>query len=415
MNSFPQTAVYSSEEQRSALIDQVGQVVCEETIKVLAERYGRRMRALVLTGSISRGEPALLIRGQKINVLGDADFIAIFEERSALPETLEMQLSCRRAEAGIANRNLQCKIGISAVHPKFVQRLEPNIFTYELVTWGRVVWGDATVLCLVPPMTLSEIPLEDAWRTLCNRMIELLEVSCVTSTATACVPLEIQYRMVKLWLDMATSFLVFAGSYAPTYREREQALRTMAARSSSSDQWPFSLPQFSSAVTRASEWRISGADPNAHFSDWQVWQATVRYAQSLWRWELCQLTGSSPVASDRQLWQSWVDSRPTRLNIRGWLHVLRKRGWLRSIQQWPRWLKLARSASPRLWTYGTGTELFFQLPALLFDRYEDIQPRLQRLFDGLPELQCPRQDGDWRQLAADIAWNYNEFVVSTRS
>ena len=121
------------------------------------------------------------------------------------------------------------------------------------------------------------------------------------------------------------------------------------------------------------------------------------------------------VSSDRQLWQKQVENYSIWQNLRGWLHLLRKRGWHRSIRQWPRWLRLASSSSPRSWIYRTGSELFFQLPAMLFNPDQTVQPRLRELFDALPESQCPRQVGDWRHLAAEIARNYNEFVVATRS
>lgn len=415
MHTVSPTAVYSSPEQRAALIEHVSRVVCEETTKVVSERYGPRTRALVLTGSISRGEPALLTREQTVRVLGDADFIAVFEEGSEIPQAEEMRQVCELAEKGIAHHGLQCQIGISAVHPKFLRRLRPNIFTYELLECGRVVLGDPTILGLAPPLGLSDIPLEDAWRTLCNRIIEFLEVLGVTSLTTSEVPLELQYRAVKLWLDMATSFLVAVGSYAPTYEGREQALSAFAAKNVSIDEWPFSLPHFSSVVTRATAWRISGVDDSAHFSDWQMLQDTVKYAHALWRWELCRLTNSSSVTSDQQLWQSWANKQTFRANLRGWLHLLRKRRWHRSVPQWPRWLKSARSASPRYWIYGIGSELFFHLPALLFNPDKTVQPRLRELLDALPESHCSRQVGDWRRLAAEIARNYNEFVVTTRS
>ena len=412
MSTLQQSELHASAEEMSALIERVKRVVCGETAKAISDKYGARMRALVLTGSISRGEPALLTGARTSTVLGDADFLAIFDEQSGLPDADEMGCLCRQAETRVSDCDVECKIGVSAVYPKFLRSLKANIFSYELLTYGNVIWGDSAVLSLIPPMSASDICLEDACWTLCNRMIELLEVSYSKSSANGQIPLEVQYRIVKLWLDMATSFLVFAGSYAPTYKEREQKLRTFAATNSS--QWPFSLVEFSSIITRATEWRFSGVSLGGYFSDWQVWRDTVNYARILWRWELCKLTGLTPDASDRQLWQAWLHSRSAWQNARGWLHVLRKRGW-QSVSQWPHWLKLACSGSPRYWVYGIGSELFFQLPTALLEAKDRVQTGLPDLAKCLPEANHVRKSIDWGNLAADIAWNYNEFLVSTRS
>ncbi|MFZ0420457.1 MAG: hypothetical protein WAM04_20305 [Candidatus Sulfotelmatobacter sp.] len=354
---------------------------------------------------------------QKVAVFGDADFIAIFEKQSALPDPSEVQCLCRRAEAETLKRGVQCKIGVGVVRPQFLRTLKPSIFSYELLTFGDVVWGDAATLTLIPPMSPSDIPLEDAWRTLCNRMIELLEVSYSEPAESTQIPLEIQYRLVKLWLDMATSFLLFADSYAPTYSKRERNLRTLAATESKQNPWPFSPIEFSSIVTRATTWRISGVDVCAQFSEWRMYQESVKYARMLWRWELCRLTGSRDDLSDRQLCERWMRTRPVRLNIRGWLHALRKRG-CRSWRYWPRWVSLGLRASPRYWIYRAAGELLFHPSTRLTGgRIAGAPKECDQVYNWL--LENPAGDSvavnNWRALAADIVWNYKEFLVDTRS
>jgi len=402
-------------DQMPERIARVREMVCDETAKLLGLRYGTRMRALLLTGSLSRGEPALLVDGEDVKVLGDADLIAIFEEHTTLPEPQAMQWISRQAEMEARKRRVRCKIGVCAVHPSWLRNQRASIFAYELFTSGTCVHGDHNVLSLIPRLSPSDIPLEDAWWTLCNRMIELLEVSCGELGDTSHIPISVEYRMSKLWLDMATSFLVFAGAYAPSYQQRRQILRTLADDSSFRSTWPFSLAEFSSTVSQATDWRSGLLEGSTPFGDWKRFCETVECAHALWRWELCRLSGCQGDVWDGELWEAWVRNRPARQNVRGWLHLWREQGWHASAQQLPHWLRLAFLASPRLWIYRIGSELFFQLPALLSPEDKRFKAHLAKLSEWLPDHRSVRRARDWRHLGAELVWNYNRFVVNTRS
>src|SRR5205807_6068276 len=102
-------------------------------------------------------------------------------------------------EEGVSRRGILARVTLSAVHPDYLRKLRPHIFAYELKKCGRVIWGDSQILSLVPRFSASRIPFEDAWRLLCNRMIEQLEVLDGLEDRPTILPPEAFYRTIKLY------------------------------------------------------------------------------------------------------------------------------------------------------------------------------------------------------------------------
>jgi hypothetical protein len=353
--------------------------------------------------------------------------------------------------------------------------MPPEILAYELRTCGQVVWGDRDVLALVPRFRAEDIPLEDAWRLLCNRMIELLEVAplgelgqvtrnseergrasaALPSTAPSFVP----YSAVKLYLDMATSFLLFQGAYEPTYRGREARLRILAEGATDRDRYPFlPLRHFSKRVTACTELKLgtsglggTSASLEAQTlcpleTEWACtssvfWKQIASDARALWRWELARLTGckvttpcvkeatwgspketgtTSHTPTDRELMERWMRLQPLHKTLRGWASAVRRCGGHRSWRNWPHWIRLAWQASPRYWVYAAASELFFRLPDIVNggDPIPNGDLDLRRIRSWLPvrrDLRGIHKNLSWRDVAADIGWNYHRSLYGTRS
>ncbi len=190
-------------------------------VRVCEAAWRGRLRALIATGSLVRRETLWQQQpdGQR-RLSGDAEFIAICHR--PLPSN-PMQL-CREIETQLRNCGLVAKTEIQPATARYLKGLGGQIFSYELRTRGRVLTGDAKVLEFIPAIPVSR---EDAWRLLAHRLLEWIEVKVHKAE-----PMELRYALCKLYADMATSLLVFAECYAPSYRERQQALRNWAARAS---------------------------------------------------------------------------------------------------------------------------------------------------------------------------------------
>jgi hypothetical protein len=291
--------------------------------------------------------------------------------------------------------------------------------TNELRVCGRVVWGDPNILSLVPEFAATEIALEDAWRLLGNRIVELLAaVGSAPQTAGPHAP-AVGYTAVKFFLDMATSYLVFARHYCPTYRERERALNNLRNDSAASSDTPFPLAPFAARVSECTAFKLSGQG-NLHASA-SLWQEAVQFAYLLWKWELSRLTGEPETLSHRELMSRWMRCQPVSARVRGWFSAIRRCGWRRSWREWPRWALLAREASPRYWVYSVATEVFFELPASLPDPSPRRQPDPgRRAFTrNLPLLRedegLPPGASSLSRLAALVELNYKRFLETTQA
>lgn len=416
--------------------------ICRQTADVCSEALGPHLSAIVLTGSMARSEATVIEKDRVARVLGDAEFFLVFKEQAKLPSDAALDALIARIESQLSEHGVRCDVELTPVHPQYFSSLQPTIFGFELRACGRVVWGDPCALSLIPPFSAADIPRQDAWRLLVNRMIECLEVAPQLLEGESRATQGFSYRRAKLYLDMATSFLVFAGEFRPTYKARAQILQELAEQDEVGKQWPLLLRDFSQQVARCTDFKLGrGEGPSFLRAEDQALARTVEDASQLWRWELAQLTGVLPGAADWELMERWMHRQALSERVRGWLVVLRGSGWHSSWRNWPRWLRLARRASPRYWVYALASELFFAMPDLLASPSggrrgaSTLPPKalsFEPLFQGISSAQrgsswatripalpirlSPQGDSpDWVELALDVAANYHRFLEHTES
>lgn len=398
-------------------------LICEETVRRCREAYESDLLAIVLTGSLARDEHTLTEASGCWHFLSDADVLLIVREEAALPSAQGVDAVRHSVEGALQEQGVSCHVTLSAGHPAYLRGLGPQIYAYELRQCGQVLWGDATALSLIPSYSPAEISREDAWRLLCNRMIEQLELVVEVAGAPAELSPRGLYGLVKLYLDMATSFLVFAGAYEPTYRGRLARLEALVT-TSVPGKGPFPLGDFVERVRVSTRVKLAGSDVldglNLSTLSNDYWLEAIGYAERLWRWELARLTGLSRTESSHALSEALMRLQPRADRLRGWLFVLRAQGWHRSWRQWAHWVHRAWRASPRYWTYAVASELFFRLPWLLPPGGPDTDPGLdaESLRQFLPVRSSAGSSGrrqGWRGLALDVAWNYRHFLEGTRA
>src|SRR6266403_2168182 len=406
------------------------ETIGKQVARLCFQMHGESLQAVVLTGSLARDEATLVEEGKRWRLLGDAEFLLIFHTHASLPRTVAMGFLRQNIETSISRFGVTSEICVTAAYPKYLRSLRPSIFAYELRNCGKVVWGDPEILTCIPSFSSSDIPWEDGWRLLSNRMVEQLEVLEDLEQKPKLLSSRLHYRTVKLYLDMATSFLLFAGEYAPTYKERAQRLRMLADTQPADDKAPFNLRQFCDRVSECTQWKLSEADPNSL----SCLAAPVKlgfswceeagiHARKLWRWELARLVRSPGEVSNQDLIERWMKCQPVSRRIRGWLFVLRKEGWHRRWKNWPRWARLGWCGSPRDWTYAAASELFFQLPSPLEPPGQagQVYGKCETAFVHLPVIrhvelnQRALSKTNWQQAASVVRWNYRRFLEETRS
>ncbi len=390
--------------------------VCAQAARICRDLERKGLRALILTGSLARDEATWAMSETDWKSYGDAEFLMVFENRVALPAPALISRRVAAIEDSLRVRHIVCPIELTPVPSTYLKKLQPAIFAYELRACGQVAWGDPAILSLIPPFAISDIPEEDAWRLLCNRMIECLEAAADVPSQGGPAWEKLGYCVTKLCLDMATSFLVFAGAYQPSYGKRAEALRTLTSGTGKPAEFPFPLREFSRLVDHCTGLKLGLAQTGYQETGRTLLEPIVGLAHQLWRWELARMTGAQGDLTDAELLESWMRLQKSRQRLRGWLVVLRECGRAKGVRNWLSWLRLWRRASPRYLVYEVASELFFCLPGLMDDS-SAAPADWSRLSDRLPVRWAVEHKGErtWVGLARQCALNYHGLLERTRA
>jgi hypothetical protein len=405
------------------------------------QSFGSRLQAIVLTGSLARNEATWQQTGNGLQFLSDAEFMVIIRDKQEIPSAAQVTLICRGAEEELRNRGVVCKLSFGAVHESFLLNWGATIFGHELLTCGEVVYGDPDILrnkVQSPP----NVSLEDAWRMLANRTVELLDI--VPELVDGEEPLSeaAQYRVTKLYCDMATSVLPFKQEFVAGYQARADRLCALHAHGLLSD-LPFDVDWFVNLVRRCTRYKILHCwDGDSPFTRKDSVQVAIAALRSLWAWELAQIHGSTMTTPDALL-QLHVRKQRLKDRLRGWAFVVRRRGTLDSLRHGWRWLGLMRLASPRYCVYAAGlsavSSFEFQVSSqttcgsVLNSESHQLETGNSKLETALNQLEtrnwkletasnwlpmanfAVRTMPDEKDVAQAILWNYREFLVETRA
>ncbi len=395
--------------------DEVVSKICEIVARECRTAFGGRLISVILTGSAARGEATIVSSGDGWKILGDAEFLVVLHQAGGSARIRSRDTLKRESAEKLRLQGIEVTIGLGFVPVSYLKGLPAYIFSYELRECGKVVSGNPQILDVMPQFGASAISREDAWRLLCNRMIEQLEVIGDLERAPQQLTNGLHYATVKLYLDMATSYLVFAGAYAPTYRERVQRLMMLASQADHDS--PFSLKDFGATVSECTSWKLNGKEDDRNRS-LRFWQEAISYAHQLWRWEIVQMTGASSKSTDTELWTRLAEALTVREKIRGWLSVIKRSSASETLRNWPGWLRLGSRATPRYWVYRAGAEVLFDFQARvtastkgLLDAADSHVASLlpvHRIKTGTAEI-------SWKFIASEITANYWRYVAETRA
>jgi hypothetical protein len=395
----------------------VKDLICDEVCRSVRAAYPKEAVTLVLTGSLARNE-ATISRGEDVwTVHGDVDFFLVSVETDTPKAESLRTATAARIEANLISKGVHVHIGINQILPSYLSGLPKYIATFELRACGEVLLGNKNILSLIPEFSRDQISREDAWRILCNRMIELLEFIPETEKAIGADNELCRYATVKLELDVATSYLVFANLYEPTYRGREARIRAILRNNTAASVGaPFNFDEFSARLTACTEWKL-GLRREKTPPSLPSWRDVAQEARALWRWELMQLTGEVEPGADAALWEKWASRQPSGQRIRGWLSVARRSTTSARVTNAWRWAKLSRRGTPRHWIYLNTYTLFVDRLAMesADSRAEGKRSGGIELSKSLPELDrsAASPSDSWKAASNNVVRNYKKFLVGT--
>jgi len=381
--------------------------ICSTVAALCRENCGANLRALILTGSLARDEASVQIKEGEVRVQGDADFLLVVNRPKHQLASSDGDLIAKRAKRILSEQRIACQVGLGTVTSRYLSRLTPHIFGFELKHSGHVVAGDPRILSSIPNFDARDIPLHDAWCLLCNRVTEQLEMARELRCDRDVVSEATMYGMVKLYLDMATSLLVFLRAYKPSYSERCQELLRLARGNSTTV--PFALDEFATYVGICTDIKLNRAGNSCITRD--MWWKAVEYAAALWSWERDRLNG----VPNRYQRLHGLAPEPLSCILRVWASVIRRQNWRDTRANVGRWFRLGLRGSPRNHIYSASTRLFFQLRHLVSsDATAEQNGNVIALRRQLPLLST-QEPLSWRELAVEVSTNYRELLVSTRS
>lgn len=378
-------------------------LIVTESSRLIAAEVGNTARAIILTGSMSRGETTLQFEGSIWRVLGDATFLVLFDG----PTEFKAANFEQAIHDELLIQGVKCKVVVVRSTTDNLRAMKPHIYAYELKERGVVVWGDEKALSLIPAFGAADIPKEDGWWLLCNRMIEQIETAASSSTfsddSTA-----VRYRIAKLYLAMSACYLLVTGNYEPSYQSRAARLKEIAETDPFAAA-PIPLTRFSKVVSRCTDMKLRGEE-GASLQDFPRWRDAVADAERIWRWALAEITGLDQNVGREQLLGALASQQPMRARAKGWLRaVVSHRSGM--VQELHRWTRFALSSSPRYLVYGAASELFFMSPEPASASAE----QLAAVAEQLPIFLKRSKTGlSWNVIARQVAHNFHALLENNR-
>jgi hypothetical protein len=397
---------HSSESAKTQALDSEAAkafIVSEGAARLCAAAAGQGTRAIVLTGSMSRGEATLKRDNAVWRVLGDATFLVVSDE----PVRLQVPKLQQEIEGSLSAAGITCKVVVVTSTSAQLRAMKPQIYAYELRERGIVLRGDQDMLRAIPQFRAADIPQEDGWWLLCNRMIEQIEAAATQTNSLDESRTAVRYRIAKLYLAMAACYLLAIGEYLPSYRERAARLEELAA-SQNRPPAPIPLQRLAKFVSQCTDLKLRGEALGGP-ADFPQWRDAISDAEALWRWALARIVSATASDNRTELLAALAAQQPILGRAKGWVRAAYVSP-VALIRNWQRWAGLAFSMSPRYLVYGAASELFFAAPdAFTPNELADIVARL-------PLAPTPgHQQLSWRAAAMLVADNFHVFLESTRS
>lgn len=311
-------------------------------------------RGLILTGSSARGEATIALTPSRVYWLSDLEFLVVVGNSASIRQEghtldrLSMKVS-RRLQAS----NVSVAVELTPAPERYFASIRPHLFGYELLKCGRQLYGVEDYIGRIPHFNWTEIPREDAWRLISNRIVEWLDY--LLGSGRLLLPRQF-YSLVKLYQDLLTSLCLFSGHYAPGYQARAAALEDVVVWAEQ-NRIGIDPTLFRQAVRTTIEFKL---DPCSGFewlwqSDATDLQAALREAGrarlhdalpatagAVWRWQAVQIARAS-----------------SRHHRSAWSEVRRIYGWRDRIRGWGKLLLLAQRRS-KANAFGRMVRLFFQ-------------------------------------------------------
>lgn len=185
----------------------------------------QKVRSLILTGGMSRGEGSCEVSSGKSLIYSDYDLLVVPKEGEDVSESRSLFPAMSRSVTdALRGREFCSHVDFAPFTSDYLKNMNPSMFNVELAEHGKVVWGDDETLSQIEKPEATQIPLDDAFTLLFNRIAaQLVMIDPLRKSEGAEFEFAF-YHNGKIFLDIASCILVLEHNYRPTYAERLSAL-----------------------------------------------------------------------------------------------------------------------------------------------------------------------------------------------
>jgi len=325
--SFPLCVETALDAQATADLEYVSNKVREATNQL-------PVLGLILTGSVARGEGALIAESiGNVRWLSDLEFQVVLSGTPRV-SSREVDKLLRGLEhdinGGLSSQRRGLRVGFNWISAFQLQHLRPAIFSREMLEHGKLLWGKPTTIA--PPQWWrdgsTDIPLLDAFRLLNNRTVQLVDARLTYETQSGGQVLA-AYILQKFWIELATSLSVFLGCYRTRYRERRTALA--AALGERPELFGEARQLLLARLDQAIEVKLGRIGPTGCTDE--SFKEAAAMAATVWNWETAQMLGRRLTGAD---WDTVLERfrrlEPRDQRLRDWARLARGR----SVRQFVR-------------------------------------------------------------------------------
>lgn len=329
-----------------------------------------KVRSLILTGAMSRGEGSCeLVDGESL-IYSDYDLLVVLDSHEDVLEarTLFPKLA-RRLTDTLRGREFCSHVDFAPITGEYFGKMKPSMFNVEIAEHGKTVWGEKLSSLNVVEPDPGQIPVDDALTLLFNRIAAQLVMVDSLRRPDSGEGRFAFYHNGKIFLDIVSCVLVLERDYRPTYRERLGAITGRSGRFTSR------LPAL---AEEASFWTEYKLDPSTR-------RVCQRYSSA------DVLTEDSVVAM--QIWNLLIPKMEETFNLcmeeafkvkdvplgAALLIYLRRKGLLRRLREYRSYSSRAFPASEkwrvrplRFFLRGAPLELTYAAAAMLLFSVETL-------------------------------------------
>ena len=374
------------------------------------------VKAVVLTGSMARGEGSAFFERDRLKSFSDMEMLVVFDDQE------DMGLQRTRLKAlsqGIRERlkgeGIICEVEYGPAPLRYFRKLKPHIFGIELKRHGKVVWGDKGVLDTIPTMDEKEIPKEDGWYLLSNRIIEQIKALDAFLMRRSFQNFLFSYS--KMIVDLATSILIFTNLYRSSYRERAVLIEEGVKRIEN----PSLRKELSKLPETVRFWVDVRSNPllltrvitGKCRNDILVkWLELIPIVKKIWIWELNLLLGEEKTLDVERLLERLLLKEPLRRKIKGWakLLLMPELSWDMALSKAA--LKNLFFGSPRYMTYAGSSLLYFHLPGLIGKDSSEKEEKVLNLVERYIPVRFGSPNGlpMWRYYGTELVKGWEVFL-----